>query len=179
MRFNEGGAMGRRCALRALAGAAVACPFVASAAEPALPGPRGEVLLTVTGRIAVTNADGSARLDRELMLAMGTSELTTRTPFTDGVSTFMGVLVARLLDRLGATGTELRTTALNDYAVVIPVTEVRAYPVLLALSRDGNVLSTRERGPLWVIYPWSDYPELDDRAHRQRSIWQLSAIEVA
>ena len=36
----------------------------------------------------------------------------------------------------------------------------------------------RERGPLWVIYPWSQHPELDDRIHRQRSIWQLTAIEV-
>ena len=55
----------------------------------------------------------------------------------------MGVLVARLLDRLGATGTELRTTALNDYAVDIPVDRGTAYPVLLALSRDGNTAVAR------------------------------------
>ena len=89
------------------------------------------------------------------------------------------MLVSRLLDALGAAGTELRTFALNDYAVTIPIAELRAYPVLLALDRDGQPLSVRERGPLWVIYPWSQHPELDDRVHRQRSIWQLRAIEVA
>ena len=70
------------------------------------------------------------------------------------------------------------TRALNDYAVAIPIAELRALPVLLALDRDGQPLSVRERGPLWVIYPWSQHPELDDRIHRQRSIWQLTAIEV-
>jgi hypothetical protein len=141
--------------------------------------PRGEVILTVAGMIGVTNGDGVTRLDRELLLGMGTSELTTSTPFTDGVSSFVGVLLARLLDRLEATGSELRTGALNDYEVAIPIAEVRKFPVLLAFDRDGRALSVRERGPLWVIYPWLQHPELDDRIHRQRSIWQLSRIEVA
>jgi hypothetical protein len=37
----------------------------------------------------------------------------------------------------------------------------------------------RERGPVWVVDPWSQHPELDDRLHRQRSIWQLTEIVVA
>ena len=63
-------------------------------------------------------------------------------------------------------------------AVTIPVAEVREYSVLLALDRDGRPLSVRERGPLWVIYPWQQHPGLDDRVHRQRAIWQLTRIDV-
>ena len=62
-----------------------------------------------------------ARLDRELLLAWGPDELRTTTPFTDGSSTFSGVLASRLLDLLGADGTQLLTGALNDYAVAIPM----------------------------------------------------------
>ena len=72
----------------------------------------------------------------------------------------------------------LRASALNDYTIEIPIAELRQYPVLLALDRDGQPLSVRHRGPIWLVYPWSDFPELDDRVHRQRSIWQLVELEV-
>jgi hypothetical protein len=177
-RFWERRSFSRRRTLAVVTAIGLALPGRGHGAPP-LSQPRGEVILTVTGMIGVTNGAGGARLDRELLLGMGTTELTTSTPFTDGVSTFVGVLLTRLLDRLEATGTELRTAALNDYEVTIPVAEVRKFPVLLALDRDGRPLSVRERGPLWLIYPWLQHPDLDDRIHRQRSIWQLSRIEVA
>ena len=168
----------RRSLLHAFGMSLLAAAAGAAAADR-LPPPKGEVILSVSGRIAATNQGGLARLDRDLLLAWGTDELRTTTPFTDGPATFSGVLVSRLLDILGADGTQLRAQALNDYAVTIPIAELRTYPVLLALDRDGQPLSVRERGPLWVIYPWSEHPELDDRTHRQRSIWQLTALEVA
>lgn len=168
----------RRGLLRACGTSLLATAAPAKAADR-LPLPKGEVILTVRGRIAATNDGALARMDRDLLLAWGTQELRTATPFTDGISTFSGVLASRLLDILGADGTQLLAQALNDYAVAIPIDELRAYPVLLALDRDGQPLSVRERGPLWVIYPWSQHPELDDRIRRQRSIWQLMAIEVA
>ena len=168
----------RRGLLRAC-GTCLLAATVPAAGIDRLPAPKGEVILTVSGRIAATNAGSQARLDRELLLAWGQDELRTTTPFTDGSSTYSGVLASRLLDLLGADGSQLLLTrALNDYAATIPVQEVRDYPVLLALDRDGQPLSVRERGPLWVVYPWSQRPELDDRVHRQRSIWQLTAIEV-
>ena len=167
----------RRGLLRVLGTSLLAAAAPAAGADR-LPAPKGEVILTARGRIAATNDGDRALLDRDLLLAWGTDELRTTTPFTDGPSAFSGVLASRLLDGLGADGTQLLTRALNDYAVAIPIAELRALPVLLALDRDGQPLSVRERGPLWVIYPWSQHPELDDRIHRQRSIWQLTAIEV-
>ena len=141
--------------------------------------PAGEFVLTVKGRIAVTNGDGVARLDLDQLRALGTTELRTATPWTEGVGTFAGVAGERLLAALGATGTLLRAKALNDYEVDIPVADFRDYPVLLALDLAGRPLSVRERGPIWVIYPWTAYPRLDDRVHRQRAIWQLSELVVA
>lgn len=164
----------RCCVMPLVAGGTTA----RAATATTLPPPQGEVILTVTGRIAVTNAPGAARLDRALLLSWGIDELRTTTPFTDGVSTFAGVRVMRLLDALGAAGTALRTLALNDYAVTIPIEDLRTYSALLALDQDGRALSVRERGPIWLIYPFSDYLSLDDRLHRQRSIWQLTQIEV-
>ena len=140
--------------------------------------PAGDVVLTVKGLIAVTNGGGMARFDRDQLLSLGTTELRTGTPWTEGVETFAGVSGKRFLEALGATGTVLRATALNDYKTEIPVSDLSDYPVLLAMSLDGVPLSVCERGPIWVVYPWTDFAMLDDRVHRQRAIWQLSEIVV-
>ena len=150
----------------------------AAAALPALPAPTGEVILTVSGDLAVSNDAGVARFDRALLDSLGHAELVTATPWTDGVSRFGGVPALRLVEALGSRAALLEARALNDYAVSIPRGDLEAYPVLLATSRDGQPLAVRERGPIWVIYPWSQHPELDQRIYRQRSIWQLSALRL-
>ncbi|MFO1069677.1 MAG: oxidoreductase [Geminicoccaceae bacterium] len=151
----------------------------AAATLPALPAPAGDVILTVTGDLAVSNGNGVARFDRALLDSLGHAELETVTPWTDGMQRFAGVPALRLVEALGSRASRLETRALNDYAVAIPRSDLESYPVLLATHRDGAPLPVRERGPIWVVYPWSQYPELDRRIYRQRSIWQLVAVNLA
>jgi hypothetical protein len=88
------------------------------------------------------------------------------------------VLAKAIMDRVGAQGTSVRATALNDYEVTIPVSDFSSYRVLVAMYQDGQELTKRERGPLWIVYPWTEHPELDDRPTRQKSIWQLVHLHV-
>ena len=60
------------------------------------------------------------------------------------------------LDRLET----VRFTAANDYFVDIPTSDFRDYDAILAMEADGKKLSRREKGPLWLMYPISDHPEL-------------------
>jgi len=85
-----------------------------------------------------------------------------------------------VLAYVGAGGaTMLRTVALNDYAVNVPVTDALDYDVILAMSMNGETLRVRDRGPLWIIYPWTEeYPELRNEIYHGRSIWQLKGIIV-
>ncbi len=39
-------------------------------------------------------------------------------------------------------------------------------------------MSIRENGPLWVIYPMSEHPELQEAIYTSRLIWQLIGIDV-
>ena len=159
----------------ALLGAAA----TASAASCDLPRPTGRVVLTVTGAIACTNAlDGRAEFDREALAGLGLTELTTRTPWTDGEVTFEGVLARDLMRAVGAEGTEVHAVALNDYEADIPLADFERYPVLLAMRADGEPLRVRDKGPLWVIYPWSRHPELGDADTRGKSVWQLELLDV-
>ena len=91
---------------------------------------------------------------------------------------FEGVLARDLLSDTGAEGSVIDAIALNDYTVSIPVMDFDAYGVILAYRKDGENLTVRDRGPLWVIYPWSDQSDLQNELYYSRSIWQLRAIEV-
>jgi hypothetical protein len=39
-------------------------------------------------------------------------------------------------------------------------------------------MSLREKGPLWIIYPFDSSPEYQTELTYSRSIWQLNRIEV-
>jgi hypothetical protein len=52
------------------------------------------------------------------------------------------------------------------------------YPVLLAYSMDGKALTARDKGPLWIVYPRDDYPEIKDPLLDSRWVWQLKEIDV-
>lgn len=164
----------RQTATSLIAAAIMTLALPASALEPA----EGPVVLTVTGAITQTNAEGAAKLDLALLGAMGSVVVETTTIWTDGVQTFEGVELATLLAALGAEGTVLRAIAHNDYAVDIPVSDAVAGGPVVAYLRNGAAMSMRDKGPLWVIYPFDSKPEYQSELIYSRSIWQLDRIEV-
>ena len=72
----------------------------------------------------------------------------------------------------------LRCTALNDYRVEIPLDDVRRFDVVVAHLFNGKPMSVREKGPLFVIYPFDEQPQLRTTTYFSRCIWQLKAIEL-
>lgn len=155
----------------------IAAAIVASssaALEPA----RGGVVLTVSGAISKTNADGVAALDIEMLEEMGAVTFETSTIWTEGVQRFTGVELSVLLEALDATGTQLRASAVNDYAVDIPVNDAKAGGPIVAFLRDGKEMNLRNKGPLWIVYPFDSAPEYQSELIYSRSIWQLNRIEV-
>ena len=106
------------------------------------------------------------------------TKLTTWTPWTEGEVEFEGVWARRLMEAVGARGTEVEARALNDYVEVIPIDDFHRYDVLLAVRMNGQLMRTRDKGPIWIVYPWSGNPELDDFLMREKSVWQLNALHV-
>lgn len=155
-----------------------AATAVVGRAEP-LPAPEGPVLLTVTGAITHAGPDGAARFDRAMLEALGLREITTSTIWTEGVSTFEGVSLDVLLDRLGATGSTISAQALNDYAVSVPVSDATPDGPIVAVLQDGAPMSRRDKGPLWLIYPYDSASKFRTEVIYTRSIWQLDRMTIA
>lgn len=124
-------------------------------------------------------ADKITSFSREELAAMGMFKLTTANDYLDGEAQFEGVLMRNLLAAVAASGAKLaRLIAENDYSVEISTQEFFEYDVLLAMSQDGERLSLRDKGPIWMIYPMSDFPELQDPSFNSRLIWQLDRVEL-
>jgi hypothetical protein len=149
-----------------------------SAEAESLPRLAGKPILTVTGKIAATNDNRKAVFDRQMIEALGEVSFSTATPWYDGPHKFEGVLLAKLLDVVEATGDRLVVTALNDYVTEIPIEDARKFGVILALKRDGQYMPVSDKGPLFIIYPFDSNPELKAQVYYKRSAWQVSRIEV-
>lgn len=147
------------------------------AAEP-LQTPSERTILTVRGAISRTNVPGGAAFDRQMIEGLGMSTLRTSTSFTDGVTQFEGVLVRDLIAAVEGKGETVRATALNDYAVEIPMDDFFKFPVMLALKMNGSYLTVRDKGPIWIVYPRDQFKELTGEANNAKWIWQLKELQI-
>lgn len=143
-----------------------------------LAAPSGRVLLTIEGKIRNTTDGTRAMFDRAQLEALGMSELETSNPFLQGTHKFDGVLFSKILDAVGADGTMIEAIALDEYSVDIPIKDVRDYPVLLAMKWNGKVMRIRSKGPIWIVYPVDQFPELQFEEYSTRSIWQLVTLRI-
>jgi hypothetical protein len=157
--------------------ALLALPATFASAGP-LAAPSSEPILAVSGSITNTNDGEVARLDREMLEAIGTVKISTMTPWYDHVVEFEGVSMKALMDYVGAQGSEVTAIALNDYRSVIPMSDFETYDVILAMKRDGEIMPIRDKGPLFVVYPYDSDPDLKSERYYSRSVWQVKELEV-
>lgn len=143
-----------------------------------LPKPAEATVLTVTGAIAATNAEGTALFDLPMLQAIDVTGFTTSTTWTTGDVAFEGVSLRGLLDRLGVTSGTLKMYAVNDYMVEVPVSDAVEGGPILAYAQNGKTMSVRDKGPLWLVYPFDLNPDYRTEVIYSRSIWQLVRIEV-
>ena len=144
----------------------------------ALDSPSGQVILNVSGKITVFNAGNSAEFDLAMLERMKKTGFSTTTPWFDGVTTFEGVLLRDLMEILGANGSIVVAIAANDYRANIPVSDFEDFDVILAYKKNGKYMTLRDNGPLFIVYPFDESPELNRQKYFGRSVWQLGQILV-
>jgi len=166
----------RRSLAAALIGATM--PGLTGAADTSLPMPAGKIVLTISGKIGMFNVGNTAKFDREMLEALGWSSLTTSTPWYDVPVTFAGVRMEKLMRTVRADGEAVIAGSLNDYETRIPTSDFTRFDVLLALKRNGEYMPVREKGPLFIVYPYDSESELKSQKYYSRSAWQLARLVV-
>ncbi|MFZ2827179.1 hypothetical protein [Hydrogenophaga sp.] len=159
------------------AGLLISALFFAGACM-ALDAPKERPILQVTGKITEKNAGESARFDMKMIEALPQHTFTTSTPWFDKPVKFTGPLLSDVLAAVKASGSTVSAVAINDYKVSIPATDASKFKVIVARLIDDKPIPVREKGPLFVVYPFDSSAELRTSTYYERSIWQLKALDI-
>jgi hypothetical protein len=135
-------------------------------------------ILTIDGLISKNAVDGTATFDRPSLEALGMEGFETKSPWYTGLVKFEGPSMSSVLNHVGATGTTLVVQALNDYTTEIPMDDFKRFRVILAMKRNGEYMSVRDKGPLFIVYPYDSDAELQSQLYYKRSAWQVAKMTV-
>jgi hypothetical protein len=164
------------------------------ASDPAmvltLPSSTGTPLLTFTGKLESTGSTGSAggaggtggggpsvSLDRAAVDSLNRIELTVSDPFQKKQIGYKGVWLADLLRAVGVpdSAANLHMTALDDYVVNIPMSDVRAGGIFFAVQNlDGTPIPVSAGGPTRIVFR----DGTPSGANSEQWIWSIATIEV-
>lgn len=138
-------------------------------------GQADDIVLTVSGDI-----EGDAPIsftDAELA-ALPVVEFETATIWTDGVHTFSGPSLKSVLEAVGAGSGALELVAANDYKVSLPRDVIEDEYPIIANRINGKAFGIRDKGPLWVIFPYDTEPRFQTELTYAYSIWQLTQLQI-
>lgn len=167
--------------LRLAAGVVVsACAFFspAQAQMTALEKPAGPVVLTVQGSITQANQGQKAQFDMRMLEKLPQKTFTTQTPWYPLPVSFTGPLLRDVLAAAGAKGSKITAVALNDYKTEIPFDDATRHEVIVARLMNNRPMPIREKGPLFIVYPFDTKAELRTELYYNRSAWQLSTLQI-
>jgi hypothetical protein len=152
--------------------------LAASQAVLALGPPTGDIILTVSGKVSQPNKGANALFDMKMLEKLPQHSFTTKTPWYPNAVSFSGPLLRDVLQAAGAKGAEITAVALNDYKTQIPFDDVSKHDVIVAIAMNNRPMPVREKGPLFIIYPFDSKTELNTERYYNRSAWQLNALQV-
>jgi hypothetical protein len=141
-----------------------------------------DVVLTVSGLSAETaDQQGSVTFSMDMLRALPAQSFTTSTIWTEGPHDFVGVSLSALLASLPPSempASHLNAIAENDYAVAMPLPKADdPYPII-AYEMDQAAMSLRNKGPLWIVYPYDSDRKYQTETTYSQSVWQLVKIEL-
>ena len=148
----------------------------ASAAPHACP---TDAALEISGLVKSNSTRGSYLFSDPEFLALEAVQLVTATAWTPR-SEFTGPELSTVLAAAGvsAKATEMRFYAIDAYEITIPISDLTKYRPVMAHTQNGQRLEIATRGPLFLVYPRDQYPELTKIKGQAQFVWMVCKIVV-
>jgi len=112
------------------------------------------------------------------LLQLPQHDITTKLPWTSESNTYSGPYLKDVLQSAKTTGQWISLHALDYYNVSLNFQQIERFNPILALKKDGRLLTVRSKGPIWLLLPVDDYPELNAAIYNDYMIWHLVKIGV-
>ena len=117
-------------------------------------------------------------LDLEMLEQLETTSFVSHTPWTEGPTKFTGVRINHLLKFVGANASNFRASAMDKYWNDLTDMDFEKIPGIIAYKINDKYMRVRDLGPLWLMFPFDDFPETDNEKYKTASVWQLIGIDV-
>lgn len=137
------------------------------------------VKLWIDGDIAVRASGDDFEFSLQSLEALPQTEFATSTIWTDDVRDFSGPTLKAVLEHVGSGAGDVIATAINQYRVTIPRAYIDDYAPIVATRINGRSFSVREKGPLWIVFPYDQGPQFQTEIVYAMSVWQLERLTVA
>jgi len=144
----------------------------------AIPMPQGDTILWVSGNISKSNSELGVEFDQTMIDQLPHGRVNTNNHVVEEVVEYRGPTLISLLDYVGARGDTIKVIAWDEYLVTIPVADIKKYGVILATHESGNRMTLDDKGPFFVVFPFTDHAELRNDAYYSLSVWQVREIVV-
>lgn len=118
-------------------------------------------------------------LTRQDLVDLPVMEFATQTNWTSGTPKFTGVALLDLLSSLNVESGTLELVAINDYSVRVDVEDPTNAGAMIAYLMDDEVMTPRDKGPLWLVYNFDAHKDYRTETIFSRSIWQLDRINIS
>jgi hypothetical protein len=91
---------------------------------------------------------------------------------------FQGIPVSTLLKNFGIPPgvTEITFVCYDAYHVTVKIEDLLTYPIILALSKDDKPIQRDQGGPIYLIFPYTKYPEI--RQKYNEGFWAFYVTHV-
>lgn len=153
--------------------------LAASAAGKDIPQPAGDVVLTVTGTIALTNGDGVFAMDDAMLRALPQVKYFVTDPWMGG-NTYGGVLLSTVLQYVGfPLGAEqVVLVASDEKEFPVKIADALAYPILLVMDDADGALIAALGGPIKIAYPYDAYPGVENLYPPESWAWYVIELRI-
>ncbi|MDR5651143.1 oxidoreductase [Ruixingdingia sedimenti] len=136
-------------------------------------------LLTVSGLIGPEDAEGvEITFDDAMLAALPQVGFTTATIWTSGPHHYSGPSLLSVLALAGARGKRVTAVAANAYRSTLAIDALEDTAPIITRRIDGQPFGLRERGPLWIMFPFDEAPRFRTERHFAQCVWQLTGLIV-
>lgn len=110
------------------------------------------------------------------LTALHQESFVTETIWTEGKHTFSGPSLLTVLHVASIQSANLRISAINDYSVTVPLGDLKGKWPIIANRLNGKPFSVRQKGPLWLMFPFDSDLALRTEANYALCVWHLNKI---
>jgi len=102
----------------------------------------------------------------EQIRSLATTHVLTKEPHNtkdlSEVLDFRGMAISQLLDTVGVAPnvTEVTFVDFDSYRSTVQLADLKRYPIILAIERNKQPLPRTEGGPIYLVFPHTQYPKL-------------------